>query len=196
MPAQTLPKGVPTPKRGKKGDKYAPTAWGSKNSRAATIDLTVPSGQRCRVRTVGVPGLIEAGILANVDSLTSIVATEFVKKDENDNPIIDIPGITDSEGAIKSIMEVMDKVTCLAVVEPHVYEVPMVHTDPDDEDSPLIEGERIEGRVYVDTVDDEDKVFIFQAVVGGTQDLEQFRERVTELVGGLDVVEPVEDEAE
>ena len=197
MPAQTGKKGKVTPKRPKnKGNKYAPTSWGVK--KAATIELRVPSGQMCRVRTIGVPGLIEAGILASVDSLTGIVSAEFIKQDENSNPVLDIPGVTDSAGAVKSIMEVMDAVVCMAVVEPAVYAVPMKLVDPDDEDSELIEApeERMDGRVYVDTVDDEDKVFIFQAVIGGTQDLEQFRERVTELVGSVDAGEQVEGAAE
>lgn len=180
MPAQAQNK-----RAGKKhGNRYAPIAWGGK--KAASIELRVPSGQLCLVRTVGVPGLIEAGILSHVDSLTSIVSDEFIKKNEAGNPVLDIPGITDSEGAVKSIMEVMSKVVCLAVVEPKVYEVPMKHEDPDDPESPLVEDERVEGRVYIDTVDEEDQVFIFQAVIGGTQDLEQFRDLVSELVGSLD----------
>lgn len=215
MPAQATEdrqKHGPTPKRGKKrkGNKYAPVTWGEK--KAATIELRVPSGQLCLVRTVGIPGLIEAGILDRIDSLTSMVAEEFVKRDNDGNPILDIPGLTDSSGAIMSIMEVMDKTLCLAVVEPKVYEVPMVelHEDPDDPDSPvvredpddpdspakMVEGEREDGKVYTDTVDDEDKAFIFQVVVGGTQDLEQFRGRVTELVGGLDSEPEVGDSSE
>lgn len=195
MPAQTEPKGGPTPKRPKnKSKRYAPSAWGER--KAATIELRVPSGQLCLVRTVGIPGLVEAGILDQVDSLTSIVSEEFIKHDGDGNPYLDIPGVTDSNSAVKNIYEVMGKVVILAVVEPKVYEVPMVHEDPDDEDSPLVEGEREQGKVYIDMVAEEDQVFIFQAVIGGTQDLEKFREHVTELVGGLDAVSEAEDEAE
>lgn len=199
MPAQATREGQQQRRAKRKGksnnpQRYVATAWGK--NKAATIELRVPSGQLCLVRTVGIPGLIEAGILDQVDSLTSIVDAKFIKHDDAGVPSIDIPGVSDSAGAIKNIMEIMAATVCLAVVEPKVYEVPMVLSDPDNPDSTLVEGEREEGKVYVDTVDEEDQVFIFQAVAGGTQDLEQFRQRVEELVDGLDVVEQVDDQAE
>lgn len=208
MPTQT--KDQRRAKRQQKAKRYAATAWGQ--NKAAVIELRVPSGQVCLVRTVGVPGLIEAGILDQVDSLTGLVSSEFIRDDGMGNPVLDIPGITDSQGAIKNIMEAMSAVVCLAVVEPKVYPVPMVplHEDPDDDDSPevhedpddpnspvvMVEGEREEGKVYVDTVDEEDQVFIFQVICGGTQDLEKFRQHVTELVDGVDDESEVGDTTE
>ena len=52
-------------------DKYAPTTWGSELGGAE--DLTVPSGQTCLVRRPGVQGLMEAGILHDLDTLTAEV---------------------------------------------------------------------------------------------------------------------------
>lgn len=166
--------------------KYSPTSWGSTGI-GELEDLKVPSGQLCLVKRVGPQGLMEAGILENVDTLTALV-TKMIEKSQGKKPQDrrrkgqDTNEITDADVIeimkkpedLRQIMSVVNRAVIYCVVEPKIHETP---EDPK---------ERETSKVYIDQVDLNDRMFIFNFVVGGTRDLEKFREQSAEVVGGVE----------
>lgn len=159
----------------KKAGKEVSTAAAWKQS-SQGVDLEVPSGNVCKARPVGMQVFLERGMIPN--SLMPIVR-QALKGEEPEIKMDDI-----NEEQITEMMALFDAVTVYCVVEPKVHRVPR-YTDKDAEEgrcqqdqvgtSVPIE-ERDGGKLFVDEVDFEDKQFIFQWVVGGTRDLERFRE--------------------
>lgn len=163
--------------------KYAPDAWIS-GGVGGMEDLTVPSGQLCLVRRPGMEGLMKAGVLHNVDSLSHIVNEKHLKRvDGKATDEIDMTSLMKDEQGMEEVTNVIDKVVCHAVVKPEIHRAP--------NDVTL----RRPGVVYTDMVDIVDKMFIFNFVVGGTRDLERFRGGLDALVGSVEDGEGVHDEA-
>lgn len=172
--ADAAPKDVsaPTPA----DDKYAATQWGS--SVEGQIELTVPSGQLCLVRRPGVEGLLKAGVLHNIDSLTALVNEKHVtrvkgKKGKDKGAEIDIMSLMKDQKGLENVLHTVDRVVCHTVIKPHVEMTPNDVT------------RRKDGVVYTDMIDLMDKMFIFQFVVGGTRDLESFRGEFGTAVGDM-----------
>lgn len=146
------------------------------------VDLTVPSGALCQVRRPGPVGLIKAGLLDDMDILGSIVQTDHVDRAEGRAPSSQEDEKTKQLRQAQELMQDKDKllkatsiiegVVCHCVVQPEIRMVPL-------------DTERDPEAVYVDSVDFEDQVFIFQYVMGGTADLESFRTEFGEAVGSL-----------
>ena len=151
-------------------DAYAPTTWGSDNN--GLHDLTVPSGQRCLVKRPGVQGLMVAGVLHNLDTLTTLVSEKHIKR-VSGQAEVDVASLLGDEQNLLKILHTVDRVVAHVVVKPPVEMAP--------NDVTL----RQPGQVYTDMVDVEDKMFIFQFVVGGTADLERFRDQLGESVGSI-----------
>lgn len=157
-------------------NKYAPKAWGKE----VLVDLPCPSGQLCQVRRPGIPGLIKAGILDSLDSLTGLVQTEHIDRvRKGEIKAEDMQDLAKNKDKLLQAMTLADKVVCYAVVQPKVL--------PDPEEG----AEREPGAIYVEDIDLTDKMFIFQFVVGGVSDLEQFRKEFGETLGSLENVADV-----
>lgn len=126
------------------------------------VDLPLPSGLAVRAKRVDLGTFLSSG---NVPNPLMGVVTEALEKGQNANVaemIGDDEGKVDFE-MVKEMYEMVNKVVISSVVDPKVHEAP---EDPDDRDDDLL---------YVDEVDDEDKMFIYQWAVGGTSDIETFR---------------------
>ena len=153
--------------------KYAPTAWGS-NADSMGTDLVFPSGQVALVRRPGLQGLLKEGILHNLDTLTPFIeehsAAANGRKPKAGPSVAEI--MADPK-AVDQLMHVLDRITTSCVVQP---EIKMTPNDPTS---------RVAGVVYADQVEMEDKLFLFQFVVGGTRDLERFRQESADALGGL-----------
>lgn len=159
--------------------KYAADAWLS-GGIGGMEDLTVPSGQTCLVRRPGLEGLIKAGVLHNVDSLTAIVDQKHIKKAKKGQAQkVNVDSILKDPKALENLLHTVDKVICHVVVKPEVHMTP--------NDVTL----RKPGVVYADMIDINDKMHIFNFVVGGTRDVESFRRGLEESVGGLEAGEGV-----
>lgn len=158
-------------------DRYAPTAWGSTSGMPE--DLELPSGQVCLVRRPGTQGLIAAGVLQNVDSLTRLVNEKHINRvaakgrGQEAKTEIDMTSLMDDPEGMAEIVRVVDKVVIHCVLAPQVF------STPDDVTR------REKGVIYADMIDLTDKMFLFQYVVGGTRDLESFRTELNEVLGGL-----------
>lgn len=171
-------------------DKYAPTAWTTEYLE----DVRVPSGQLVQVRRPGLNGLVREGILDDLDTLTGIVDDKHIKrvkepadrkKKAKPSDDMDIVSMAKDGEQIKKVMETMDRVTCYIVVQPEVRPAIIVDEETGEE-RPILDSERDSGVVYVDTVEIEDKVFLMNYAVGGTRDLERFRQELDGVVGSVE----------
>lgn len=202
MPAQGKPR---KPAAKFSGGRYAPTQWGQE----VLMDLECPSGQRCQVRRPGVTGLVKAGVLDSIDSLSAIVKTEHIDRvEQGKDPHVSQQEIAElarnKEGLLKAV-DLAARVAVYVVTQPKLSPVPFVlnpvtkEPELDDDMRPIevpIE-DRQRSRfdpetnetlpiIYVDQVDLMDQMFILQFVVGGVTDLESFRTGIAEAVGGLE----------
>jgi hypothetical protein len=166
--------------------------------KASGIDLELPSGNVCRVKRPGMEKLLTAGILPDNMTPIAIEAVQAAqtpgkpqdhKQKAKDKPELDpemMKKFLEEEGAIVSIFESFDKVTAMCVIEPSVayHKRPVLDKDGNEEkddngkvlweEIPL--NERDDDSLYTDDIDVDDKTFIFNYVVGGSSDLEQFRD--------------------
>lgn len=178
----------------KKSPKYGKT-W---KKGGGSFDLDLPSGERCRVKRPGIQGLIKAGILQSIDSLTAIVQTETIPKAEG-KPAVDVKDILADEQKFSKMLEMVDKIVCEVVLEPKVLPTLVQAFDQDgetlvgDDGEALMreieDDERDEDSIYVDYIDTEDKMFIMNFVVGGSKDLAQFRQKSKDAMGSLSASE-------
>jgi hypothetical protein len=123
----------------------------------------MPSGNYMRIKKVGLQALIKTGTMPN--ALMGI-AQKAVEKGSK------VDGVSDEEmlsllqdpKKVEQIGTFMDKVVMMCAQEPQVHPLPDQGVERDEE------------MLYIDEVEDEDKMFIFQVVTGGTTDVAAFRE--------------------
>jgi len=167
---------MPTQPKKKTNNKYAATSW----SKELIRDVEVPSGQVCQVRIPGVQGLITAGLLDSIDSLTSLVQTEHIDRMEKGAATTptaeDMANLAKNGPALVQGLKLMDRVVCHVVLQPEVLPI------PDDD------GARQPGAVYTDMLEMTDKIYLFQLVLGGVQDLETFRKEFDETLGSVEAL--------
>lgn len=136
--------------------------------------LTLPSGQTMELKKVAFSAFIAAGIVPN--SLMGIVQSSIDKGKE-----VDVSTLTKDMSQVNDMMKMMNDVVCFCAVNPEVNPTPA-------------EDERSDDLLYVDEIDDEDKMFIFQWCTGGTSDVAQFRAESSDSLAvvqsGKDVVLP------
>lgn len=139
-------------------------------------ELTLPSGNVCLARPVSLDALIKSGKVPN--TLLPMIQKAFAGKRPEAK---DLNEMGQSEEAVIDMMRMFDTVIVDCVIEPKVT------MPPDDAD------ERSEDVLYADEVDILDKQFIFQWAVGGTSDVDKFREQSAQLLDSLQSGEGVVD---
>jgi hypothetical protein len=160
------------------------TEW-KKKAAGELIDL--PSGLTMRVRKIGIQALMKTGIMPN--SLMGIVQSSLDKG--KGRPGMDEAAVMEligDEKKVREIGEFMDKMVIAVAMEPKIHPMPAVVDG--------VEAARDDDLVYVDEVAEEDKMFLFQVVTGGTTDVESFREELgstmDDIRGRQDVELPAE----
>jgi hypothetical protein len=148
IPTTTIPQPVVDP--------YAPQVWGSNE-----YDFTCPSGQLCRLQKVDVAKLAESGILDRVTRLPGLAAA-LVEKSSGLPPA---PDAMPDKDTIAAVMEVLLLLLPQVVVKPEIFEIP-----PDGE-------ERVEGRIYVDSIDTLDQIAIMEKVMAPLAKMDAFRKQ-------------------
>lgn len=152
-------------------------------------DLEVPSGALCQVRRVGLDGLIKAGILHSLDSLTGIVQGQVIPAAEG-RPTVDVSALSVDPQKLAEVMELTDKVAEYVVIQPKLLR-PVIRDEAgkpllaDGKEQLLPLEDRDPETVYTDYVSDEDKMFILNFVMGGSNDLAEFRKATTQAVGSV-----------
>jgi hypothetical protein len=152
-----------------------------KSGKTAPEDLPLPSGNVALVRRPGMQAFLTEGLIPN--SLIAPMMASLEEKDpskQNDalKTIAD-EMLTNAEG-INDMLSLVDAVTVACVVKPKVLAAP---EDEEDRDPELL---------YVDEVDLDDKMFIFNFASGGTRDIERFRAGSATAVADLENVTALE----
>jgi hypothetical protein len=173
MTAMTAARNGKTGSRNPANKPTSVSAWKKSVSQAPPVQL--PSGNYMRLKKVGLQTLVKIGIMPN--SLMSIVmksADKGIGKTEvNEIDQTQMEEILLDPKKVAEIGQFMDRMVCFVAQEPEVYPAPEVGVERDPE------------LLYADDIDDEDKSFIFQLAVGGTSDVETFREEFSSSVGSL-----------
>lgn len=188
------------------------TEW-KKNS--AGIELRLPSDNVCLVKRPGLEKILATGVIP--DELAGIamdtikkagpaVPQDHKKKGQQDaaaeiDPAIFADAFKSTDDIFR-LMDSFDRITEMCVLEPKVkwHKEPRLDSDghhlKDEEGHKLFDEIDLDAReddvLYTDDVDLEDKMFIFNFVVGGSADVEQFRE---EFGDGMDSLQAGEDVA-
>jgi len=142
-------------------------------------DLTLPSGEVCKVKRPGLEAFISRGLIPDplmpfiMDQLNKAKGTPPGKSEVGEK---DLSKLMKDPAKLAAMIDLVDAVLVDVVIEPTVLPVPENNED------------RRDDVFYPDEVDLEDKMFIFAYAVGGTRDLERFR---AESAGALAGVEDV-----
>lgn len=176
--------------------KKVSTAKEWKKSTPQGGDLEVPSGNVCRVKKPdGMRVFMAQGIIPN--SLLPIIKEAV---DDPEHKHVDVDSLAESVIANPAMLEDMfglvDAITVATVLEPKVTAVPTFteeHAEKGmcskEEVGQLVPPDhelRDEDVLYVDEVDSQDKMFIFNFAVGGSRDLERFRSGQAEGLAALE----------
>lgn len=153
-----------TRKSGKTGSKNPankPTPVSAWKKSSEPPLMMMPSGNYMRVKKIGLKALMATGAMPN--SLMSFAQKAVAKGKKETVSDEDMVDILKDPKRVAEITEFMDKVAILCAAEPAIHPTPDEGVERDDD------------LLYVDEVDEEDKMFLFQVVTGGTTDVEQFR---------------------
>lgn len=134
-----------------------------------SMTLELPSGLVVEARRIRLESLVRQGQVPN--SLLPIVEKALKKGSSVD--VQELVGDDVDMEKIQGVLDMMDELVVATVTNPKV------HSTPEDED------ERDDELLYVDELDDEDKMFLFQWAIGGTADLEQFRVELQSTLGSV-----------
>lgn len=149
------------------------------------IELQVPSGNTCLARRVDLRKLLNAGSIPNL--LMPIVREAMKGKQFDASELME----NIDEEKITQMLELMDTIVLECILQPQVHPVPMRTVDGKPEPVPTTE--RDESKLYIDEVDFEDRQFIFNWAVGGTKDLERFRQEQASYMEGVHTGEGSQD---
>lgn len=141
--------------------------------------LDLPSGKTCLARTVSLHTFVAKGQVPN--SLMPMI-TEALN--EGKPPSAKELGNQVTAQSLAEMLELADAVVMEAVIQPPLSPPPADNS------------ERRDDVLYVDEVDMDDKMFIFQWAVEGTRDLERFRSEQTAGMAAISSGENVESKAE
>lgn len=147
--------------------------WASTPAESIGEELTLPSGQTCLAKRIGMEGLIEMGILEQVDSLTAMVEqhTRTIKKNGPQGPAhteVDEKAMMADPGALKSVIGLADRAMPVIVISPVVKLHFTEETVGKTKVTKMIPAaDRVEGVVYTDQINLEDKMFLFEWSSGG-----------------------------
>jgi len=152
----------------------APTSVAGFKARTKLPPTKLPSGNYMLLRKTDFRTFMKSGMLPN--SLMGVVQKALAKGQEPEE--FDMAALVADPEKVNELADMVDNIVIFCAVDPQV------HPTPSSDDV------RSEDLLYVDEMDEEDKMFIFQLVTGGTSDVEEFR---SELVTTLAPLQPRED---
>lgn len=166
-----------------------------------THELELPSGEVCLARRPGIESLMADGVFS--DGLLPIIS-DAVSQGKNGKKGADIKldpaDIMKDPKLLRDLMSTYDMVAAKCIAQPHCRfhkfqegdEIPEGYKIGDDIPDEL----RDDDVIYTDDVDLNDKIFIFQWVVGGSDDVARFREESSKSLAALSDGEDVQDSPE
>lgn len=145
--------------------------------------LQVPSGKVCLAINKGMMSFVGSGKIPNP-------LMEIVMGAVNEGKGLPTQGLKDlvtgdkAADMLAGMVEMVDAITVECVLQPVVHPVPPPVPSAADPEV-MVPGERKPGLLYVDVVDLDDKMFLFNWVVGGTRDIQRFREQSAAAMAAL-----------
>lgn len=178
------------------------SSWKNKADKQGK-DLELPSGNVALVRAVGMQDLLAGNIIP--DQLSPIVEESI--RNKKGLPPGKLQSVLSDTKGINSMFQMVDRIATVAILEPILLMPPTCdachhyyNDDPEhvafDAGSPghRYAETRDPDALYADEISMEDKLFVFNYAVGGTGDLERFRQQHAKSVAGLSAGEDVEPE--
>lgn len=172
-------------------DNFAPNnVWASATPENAEEELTLPSGQTCRARRMSIEGVIQAGLIDQLDSLTGVVDgyTRQVKGGKgipDGTPVIDDALLKDT-AALTAIIGMVDDLVPHIVVSPKVVPHWSERVVGKTKVRKLIPvTDREPGVVYTDMIGLDDKMHLFDWALGGLEAFSSFRRDPDSHVGNV-----------
>lgn len=165
--------------------------WASTPATGSEEEVTTPNGQTCRAKRMSIEAMISAGLLAEADAITAMVAKHMKKvrpgakkPRKSDDPIdaVNIPSLMKDADAVREVITMLDRLVPHIVVSPpvalHYTEQTVGKTTVT---KMISEEDRIEmrearpGLVFTDQIGLEDKMFLFDWSAGGINMMLAFR---------------------
>jgi len=159
--------------------------------------LSLPSGLNVKAKRTSVRAFITEGNIPN--ALLPIVEEALSKGQGAD--IAKIVGGKDGQvdlSMIEDMYDMVNQVVCAVLLEPKVHMIPseqdrlvwnQTHPGAELDD---VEDLRHDDLLYVDEMEDEDKMFLFQWASGGTDDVAKFREEAKQQLVAVEQGQGVE----
>lgn len=138
--------------------------------------IELPSGKFIVLSNASLSSFILTGQIPN--SLMSVITSSVNSKKKVGKEAMD--NILENPKALEDMFKSVDIYVCAVALDPKIHPMP---EDPEERDDDLL---------YIDEIEQSDKMYIFQRGIGGTTDLETFRR---ELAAGVDLVQQREDVA-
>jgi len=180
-------------------DIYTPTTWGAD----PTFEVTCPSGQKCLARKLQFGDLVDLGMVDQMDTL-GLLASEHTdpkakvkqaKDRQASKKVLAEREATREQDTMRGIMKdpkkfgdlilMMDKIVAEVVVAP-VLTRPVRIDEETGEEVDLAWDERKSDKVYTDTVDLGDKMYLFEVCFSGVSKIANFREEPAKDLGNLE----------
>lgn len=156
------------------------------------VELELPSGNVCLAKRADIMALLGEGVFP--DSFTAIITETIAKAQKGPGPRDHLPPqdeqnqnvaneamqkVLENPDQLRNLMKSFDRVVVMSVIQPKVA------LATDEQGNIIPDADRDENLVYTDDVDPEDKMFIFNWVVGGSADIDKFRQETSDLVAGV-----------
>jgi hypothetical protein len=170
-----------------------PTDVASWKAQASGRPLTLPSGNTALVRRPGLQSFLQQGIIPNALMGLVTKAMQRGAGKPSDDVELDRAALADlmkDPEKLNELFNLVDEITLQVVMQPPIYRIPIA-----DAEDP-VERERQPDRLYIDEVDFDDKMFIFNFAAGGAEDLASFREQTEAGMASLPTGEDMVSEAE
>lgn len=161
--ATTRPKQVTKPAAGVTADHQQPTS--AKGWKKSGATLVLPSGNVMRLKNPGIMELAHQGLIPNALMATIMESVQKGTEPSAEN-LMEGLQVTD-------MFDMMANAIITMAVEPEVHPLPEEGETRDDE------------LLYIDDIDEVDKLFIWQWATGGTDDVEQFRRESSDMLASL-----------
>lgn len=172
--------------------------WGSQAPQTALAWTTLPSGQTCQYRRIGLEELVAAGVMPEIDALTPLIESgpiangqaklqghkKKAKAVQAEQEASFSTRVMGDPTVLHAIITLADKVIPYIVIDPvvrlhYVRENGVQRMLGDDERDPL-------PIVYTDMIDLIDKMKLVELGIGDLTALAQFRGATETAVGGME----------
>lgn len=164
------------------------------------VHVVLPSGHVCKAVNKGMDAFLKAGKIPN--ALMPIIRAALAEGEGRRAKPKDIgKDALDNPEVLSAAVELADTITCECVTEPVIRPVPMrMKSELENEENPeapenwepvplaerdFDDDQYPNGFLWVDEADLNDKIFIMNWVMGGTQDVERFREELADVVDDI-----------